>query len=145
MSAALNSSTTLFCVVSGFPLATVTWLKDNSSLPSNLNYSNITLSATDSQSSSHFENLNASFTGDVGVLALLIILELHRGDNGTYSCHASNSLSETGIFRDVSDINLTVLGIMLIITVTKYMFFIMHFGYRETSTPRKSLCLKLHS
>ena len=112
----------MFCVVRGFPLPSVVWLKDDSPLPSHLNYSTVTLSATSAQSSLHLRNLNISFVGNVGVLALLVISTLHRGDNGIYSCYATNGLPETGTFSDSSNISLTVLGMLFDMFCSAYFY-----------------------
>ena len=123
------------------------WLKDDSPLPPHLNYSSLTLSATSAQSSLYLSNLNISFTGDVGVVALLIISTLHRGDNGTYSCNANNSLPETGTFSDTSTISLTVLGMlfdcacMFSLVITCIHGYHIHWLYTEKPAPPLDLLI----
>ena len=72
---------------------------------------NITVSSKSPQALELLTYVNASFTGDVGVVAVLKFSSLQRNDNGTYFCQATNSLSQTGTFTAFShEISLKVLG-----------------------------------
>ena len=115
VSTVVNTSATLFCVVTGFPVPTVFWLKDNSPL-TNYGVKITTQSAAGGAGSALIEQLNISFTGDtgIGVISLLDFDFIQRRDNGQYVCQAANNFSETGIFNATSTpISLIVLGMCL--------------------------------
>ena len=109
----VNTSATLFCVVTGFPMPSVFWLKDNAPLM-NFRVNITTQSATSGAGSALIEQLNISFTGDIGIISLLDFDSIQRRDNGQYACQAANNFSETGIFNATSTpISLIVLGMCI--------------------------------
>ena len=111
VSSALNTPATLFCVVSGFPLPSISWLKNGTLVTADPNITITTISATSPQGSGLLKQLNTSFTGDAGVIAVLQFTSLRRNNNGTYVCRASTTLGQAGAFSISSnEISLTVLG-----------------------------------
>ena len=111
----VNTSATLFCVVTGFPMPSIFWLKDNAPLM-NFRVSITTQSATSGAGSALIEQLNISFSGDtgIGVISLLEFDFIQRRDNGQYACQAASNFSETGIFNaNSTPISLIVLGMCI--------------------------------
>ena len=109
VSEVLNSSASLFCSVRGYPLPTISWLKDGVPVATDSSITITTQSAT-VVSPGYLQQLNATFTGDVGVISVVQFGSLQRKDNGMYVCQAINSLSTTGTYNTSSAISITVLG-----------------------------------
>ena len=110
VSKVINSSASLFCSVRGYPLPTISWLKDGVPVATDSTITITTQSAT-SVSPEYLQQLNTTFTGDVGVISVLQFSSLQRKDNGMYVCQATNSLNRTGSFNTTtSPITIKVLG-----------------------------------
>ena len=110
VSTVINSSANLFCSVRGYPLPTISWLKDGLPVAANSTITITTQSAT-SVTPGYLQQLNTTFTGDVGVISVLQFSSLQRKDNGMYVCQATNSFNRTGSFNtSTSDITIKVLG-----------------------------------
>ena len=129
----INNSTYLVCLATGFPIPSVTWLKEGSSI--NL-YSDVSLNMridifefdarNESDVSSGFMGsgsieqflsstaISASeimALGELGVLSFLRFYDVIRDDTATYSCVAMNALPQTTRLRNESNpVQLTVLG-----------------------------------
>ena len=105
----ISNSTTIYCLVRGYPAPTVAWLKDSVQLTSD---SSITVTTQSVATSSQLlDQLKVTDTGDANVVSVLQFSGLRRVDNGVYSCEATNSLPATGTYEDISDpISVTVLG-----------------------------------
>ena len=129
----ITNSTYLVCLATGFPIPSVTWLKNGS--PINL-YSNVSLNMridifefdarNESSVSSGFmgsgsveEFLNNTAVsnseimdlGELGVVSFLRFYDVVRDDTAMYSCVAMNALPETTRLRNESSpVQLTVLG-----------------------------------
>ena len=129
----INNSTYLFCLATGFPVPSITWLKNGSTI--NL-YSDVSLNMridifefdirNESDVSSGFmgsgsieEFLNSTAIdsseimalGDLGVVSFLRFYDVVREDTAMYSCVAVNELQQTARLRnESSSIQLTVLG-----------------------------------
>ena len=95
ISKVINSSANLFCSVRGYPLPTISWLKDGLPVAAD---STITLTIITTSVSPGL--LNTSSTGDVGVIISIMLhfSSLQRKDNGMYVCQATNSLNQTGTY-----------------------------------------------
>ena len=107
----VNTSATLFCLVSGYPLPTISWVKDGVVVIGDSSITITTQSATGVSNLKVLKQLNTTFTGDVGVVSLLRISSLKRKDNGNYVCRAMNSFMETGSFStSTSTISILVFG-----------------------------------
>ena len=138
VSTVVNTSAALFCVVNGFPVPTVFWLKDNAPL-TNYRVKITTQSATSGAGSALIEQLNISFTEDIGVISLLEFDSVQRRDNGQYACQAANNFSETGIFNATStSISLIVLGMCIryavILSVASFVYIAL---YRSAFSSQK--------
>ena len=134
----VNTSATLFCVVTGFPMPSVFWLKDNAPLM-NFRVNITTQSATSEAGSALIVQLNISFTGDIGVISLLEFDSVQRRDNGQYACQAASNFSETGIFNATStSISLIVLGMCIryavILSVASFVYIAL---YRSAFSSQK--------
>ena len=129
----IDNSTYLVCLATGFPIPTISWLKDNNSI--NL-YSNVSLNMRidifefdardDSDVSSGFmgsgslqEFLSSTSVsaseimalGELGVVSFLRFYDVVREDTAMYSCVAVNELEQTTRLRNESSrVQLTVLG-----------------------------------
>ena len=130
----IDNSTYLVCLATGFPIPSITWLKNGA--PINL-YSDVSLnmridifefdSRNESDVSSGFmgsgsvqEFLNKSTginsneiarLGNLGVVSFLRFYDVVREDTAMYSCVAANELPETTRLTNTSDpVQLTVLG-----------------------------------
>ena len=90
-------------------LFTISWLKDGVPVATDSSITITTQSAT-VVSPGYLQQLNATFTGDVGVISVVQFSSLQRKDNGIYVCQAINSLSTTGTYNTSSAISITVLG-----------------------------------
>ena len=118
VSKVINSSASLFCSVRGYPLPTISWLKDGQPVATDSSITITTQSAT-SVSPGYLQQLNATFTGDVGVISVLQFSSLRRDDNGMYVCQAINSFNQTGTYGVATiPITITVLGKRLFSIVT---------------------------
>lgn len=89
-SAPIGSNVTLVCQIIGFPIPTVDWLINNTSID------------IDSYKTDIVER-NISNTG---LISLLTITELDFTDINTYTCNGSNSLVET--IYDYASLELTI-------------------------------------
>ena len=133
MEVIISNSTYLVCLATGFPIPTISWLKDSTTI--NL-YSNVSLNmridifefdaANESDVSSGFmgsgsieEFLSGTSvsTGDImnlgelGVVSFLRFYDVVREDTAMYSCVAMNDLPQTTQLRNESNpVRLTVLG-----------------------------------
>ena len=130
----IDNSTYLVCFATGFPIPSITWLKDEA--PIDL-YSDVSLNMridifefdarNESDVSSGFmgsgsveEFLNRSTDisssdimelGNLGVVSFLRFYSVERNDTARYSCVAMNELPQTMQLRNLSGpIQLTVLG-----------------------------------
>ncbi len=130
----------LVCLVTGFPIPSISWRKDgeivniysDSSLSARLDVIKFAAVAMDANSSAEFKSsgytgsgsimdLLMMYTdvtvdqvrqlGELGVVGLLSFEETVRGDNGDYTCTGTNMLPETTTLSEVSNnIPLFVLG-----------------------------------
>ncbi len=130
----------LVCLVTGFPIPSISWRKDgeivniysDASLTARLDVVEFAAVTMDTNSSTEFESsgytgsgsimgLLMMYTGvtvdevrqlgELGVVGLLSFEKTVRGDTGDYTCTATNMLPETTTLRDVSNnIPLFVLG-----------------------------------
>lgn len=85
---------TLFCIVSGHPIPTVTWLKNGKPL--------------EREGGTNIENsLVSGFGGRTSVNSSLALSELSKEDDGYYTCRAENDLAqvdmEQGYILSVKD------------------------------------------
>ena len=129
----IDNSTYLVCLATGFPIPTISWLKNGSSI--NL-YSDVSLNLridifefdarNESDVSSGFmgsgslqeflssTTLSASEImdlGELGVVSFLRFYDVVREDTAMYSCVAVNELEQTTRLRnESSQVQLTVLG-----------------------------------
>ena len=124
----ISNATYVVCLATGYPVPTVTWLKDGA--PINL-YNDVSLnmrvdifefdSRNISNEISGFMSgvslerfLNKSTETSLGELDIVSFLRFHsvvREDTATYSCVASNRLEQTTTLRDTSGpVQITVLG-----------------------------------
>ena len=129
----IDNSTYLVCLATGFPIPTISWLKNSSSI--NL-YSDVSLNLridifefdarNESDVSSGFmgsgslqeflssTTLSASEImdlGELGVVSFLRFYDVVREDTAMYSCVAVNELEQTTRLRnESSQVQLTVLG-----------------------------------
>ncbi len=126
--------TVLVCLVTGFPIPSISWRKDeeivniysDSSLSTRLNFVTFAAVALDANSSTEFESsgytgLLIMYTdvtvdqvrqlGELGVVGMLSFQKTVRGDTGDYTCTGTNMLPETTTLSEVSNnIPLFVLG-----------------------------------
>ena len=110
VSKVINSSASLFCLVRGYPLPTISWLKDGLPVAADSSITITTQSAT-SVSPGYLQQLNTTFTGDVGVISVLQFSSLQRKDNGMYVCQAMNAFNQSLIFTVATNaITIIVLG-----------------------------------
>ena len=110
VSRVINSSANLFCSVRGYLLPTISWLKDGLPVAADSTITITTQSAT-SVTPGYLQQLNTTFTGDVGVISVLQFSSLQRKNNGMYVCQATNSFNQTGSFNtSTSAITIKVLG-----------------------------------
>ena len=124
----ISNTTYVVCLATGYPVPTVTWLKD--SAPVNL-YNNVSFNMRvdifefDSRNISNEISgfvgsvllerfLNKNTVTSLGELDIVSILRFHsvvREDTATYSCVASNRLEQTTTLRETSDpVQITILG-----------------------------------
>lgn len=130
----IYNSTYLVCLATGYPLPSITWLKDRSTI--NLR-SDVSLnmridifefaSRNESDVSSGFMGSGSveeflskikgisdgeiANLGELGVVSFLRFYDVIRGDTAMYSCVATNELPETTRLKNESDpVQLTVLG-----------------------------------
>ena len=107
----VNNSATLFCLVNGYPLPTISWLKDGRPVIADSTITITTQSALNMSTSGLLKHLNTTFTGDVGIVSVLNFSSLKRKDNGMYVCQAINSMNQTGMYdATTSAIAINVLG-----------------------------------
>ena len=110
VSKVINSSASLFCSVRGYPLTTISWLKDGLLVATDSTITITTQSAT-SVSPGYLQQLNATFTRDVGVISVLQFSSLQRKDNGMYVCQAMNTFNQTVTFTVATNaISIIVFG-----------------------------------
>ena len=110
VSKVINSSASLFCSVRGYPLPTISWLKDGLPVATDSTITITTQSATN-VSTEYLQQLNTTFTGDVGVISVLQFSSLQRKDNGMYVCQAMNTFNQTVTFTVATNaITIIVLG-----------------------------------
>ncbi len=154
----------LVCLVTGFPVPSISWRKDgdivniynDSSLLTRLDLIEFAAVATEFESSGYtgsgsIMDLLMMYTDvtmdqihqlrELGVVGLLSFKKTVRGDTGDYTCSGTNMLPETTTLRDVSNnIPLFVLGrcfavyLQYIIIVTKVMC---HIAYYASVRMRK--------
>ena len=126
----IDNPTYLVCLATGFPIPTITWLKDGTAIDL---YSDVLLNiriefdarnvssgfmTLCSGSVEEFLNRSTEISssdiiehGDLGVVSFLRFYDVERDDTARYSCVAVNELPETTRLRNVSDpVQLTVLG-----------------------------------
>ena len=124
----ISNATYVVCLATGYPVPTVTWLKDGA--PINL-YNDVSLNMRvdifefDSRNISNEISgfmggvslerfLNESTETSLGELDIVSFLRFHsvvREDTAAYSCVASNRLEQTTTLRDTSGpVQITVLG-----------------------------------
>ena len=126
----IGNSTYLVCLATGFPIPTITWLKDGATIDLLLNTridifefdarnaSSVSSGFMGSDSLEEFLNRSTDISssdimelGDLGVVGFLRFYNVERDDTARYSCVAVNELPETTQLRNVSDpVQLTVLG-----------------------------------
>ena len=105
----VNNSATVYCLVRGYPLATVAWLKDGA--PLNIDSTITVTTQSVATSSQLLDQLKVTDTGNANVVTVLQFSGLRRADNGIYLCEASNSMAATGTYNAISvPISVTVLG-----------------------------------
>ena len=129
----IGNSTYLVCLATGFPVPTISWLKDNA--PINL-YSDVSLnmridifefdalnesdvssgymgsgSIEDFLSGTTVNSSDIMALGELGVVSFLRFYDVVREDTAMYSCVAMNELPQTMRLREESNpVQLTVLG-----------------------------------
>ena len=130
----IDNSTYLVCFATGFPIPSITWLKDgatidlHSDVSLNMridifefdarNASSVSSGFMGSDSLEEFLNRSTDISssdimelGDLGVVGFLRFYNVERDDTARYSCVAVNELPETTRLRNVSDpVQLIVLG-----------------------------------
>ena len=130
----LGVPTVLVCLVTGSPIPSISWRKDeeivniysDSSLSTRLNFVIFAAVALDANSSTEFESsvytgLLMMYTdvtvdqvrqlGELGVVGMLSFEKTVRGDTGDYTCTGTNMLPETTTLSEVSNnVPLFVLG-----------------------------------
>ena len=130
----IDNSTYLVCFATGFPIPSITWLKDgatidlHSDVSLNMridifefdarNESDVSSGFMGSGSVKEFLNRSTEISssdimelGNLGVVSFLRFYSVERNDTARYSCVAVNELPETTRLRNVSDpVQLTVLG-----------------------------------
>ena len=99
VSKVINSSASLFCLFRGYPLPTISWLKDGLPVAADSSITITTQSAI-SVSPGYLQQLNTTFTGDVGVISVLQFSSLQRKDNGMYVCQAMNTFKKLLFFHE---------------------------------------------
>ena len=99
VSQAVNNSAALFCLVSGYPLPIISWIKDGTPVVADSSITITTRSATSVSTPEVLKQFNTTFTGDVGVVSVLQISSLKRKDNGKYVCQAMNSFKQTETYN----------------------------------------------
>ena len=105
----INNSATVYCLVRGYPLPTVAWLKDGA--PLNIDSTITVTTQSVATSSQLLDQLKVTDTGNANVVSVLQFSGLRRADNGMYLCQASNSMAATGTYNATSDtISVIVLG-----------------------------------
>ncbi len=136
----LGIPTVLVCLVTGFPIPSISWRKNrkivnvynDSSLSARLDVITFSVVAMDTNSNAEFESsgytgsgsimgLLMMYTditvdqvrqlGELGVVGLLSFEKTVRGDTGDYTCTGTNILPETTTLSNVSNnISLFILG-----------------------------------
>ena len=130
----IESPTSLVCLATGFPIPTITWLKDRATIDlysdTSLNMridifefdarneSDVSSGFMGSGSVEKFLNRSTEISssdimelGDLGVVSFLRFYKVERADTARYSCVGVNKLPETTQLRNVSGpVQLTVLG-----------------------------------
>ena len=119
----LPLSATLVCLVTGYPIPSVSWQKNGEAI--NLNDSIVELQARIvifdflselSDSMRYLDTLNISVEdvrslGELGLVSVLSFEEVVREDTANYTCTAVNELPETTRIVNVSDpLPLVILG-----------------------------------
>ena len=129
----IDNSTYLVCLATGFPVPSITWLKNGGSIDLNSdvslnmridifefeprNESEVSSGYMGSGSFEEFLNSTALTSGDIaalgnlGVVSFLRFYDVIREDTASYSCVATNELPQTTQLRNESNpVRLTVLG-----------------------------------
>ena len=130
----IESPTSLVCLATGFPIPTITWLKDRATIDlysdTSLNMridifefdarneSDVSSGFMGSGSVEKFLNRSTEISssdimelGDLGVVSFLRFYKVETDDTARYSCVAVNELPQTTQLRNVSDpVQLAVLG-----------------------------------
>ena len=119
----ISNATYVVCLATGYPVPTVTWLKDGA--PINLYNMRVDIFEFDSRNISNEISgfmgsvslerfLNKSTETSLGELDIVSCLRFHsvvREDTAAYSCVASNRLEQTTTLRETSDpVQITILG-----------------------------------
>ena len=139
LTANITNTTSLYCVATGFPRPTISWLKNGDDLTNSQTIQSTTLNATDvigqstitppngvtvSVDSSLAELLSGNtvpLLEELGSVGLLVFTGVERGDTANYSCVASNMLPLTGPLSDQSNrTELTVQGTHTIIALITF-------------------------
>ena len=129
----ISNSTYLVCLATGFPVPTISWLKDSASINLHsdvslnmridifefnaLNESDVSSgymgsgSIEDFLSGTTVSSSDIMALGELGVVSFLRFYDVVREDTAMYSCVAMNELPQTMRLREESNpVQLTVLG-----------------------------------
>ena len=111
VSQSVNTSATVYCLFSGYPIPTVVWWKDAAPLTNDSTISVTTQLVMSALGSHLLDQLNVTYTGNAKVVSVLQLIGLQRADNGNYACQATNSMTTTGTYNATSaTISIIVLG-----------------------------------
>ena len=124
----ISNATYVVCLATGYPIPTVTWLKDGA--PINL-YNDVSLNMRveifefDSRNSSNeisdfmggmsqerfLNKSTGTILGELDVVSFMRFYDVIREDTAAYSCVATNRLEQTTTLRYASDpVQITILG-----------------------------------
>ena len=116
----LGQPVAIFCLVTGYPLPNITWQRDGNSISSSeterVNILRFRTNEDDlTEDLLQVDLLDEAYInttmGELGVVGVLSVERVVRGDSGTYSCMATNELPQTRSISTTSgSVPLLVLG-----------------------------------
>lgn len=111
VSRSVNTSATVYCLFSGYPIPTVVWWKDAAPLTNDSTISVTTQLVMSALGSHLLDQLNVTYAGSANVVSVVQFIGLQRANNGNYACQATNSMTATGTYNATSaTISVIVLG-----------------------------------